>query len=89
MKTPDKRNGNIMLINSSLYFKYASGHICTYMSIRTHISMHTRTHIQTAHVSWGRGAWWCRYICRRLPAVGCAGGASFLALQSNVHHFSF
>lgn len=55
MKTPDKRNGNIMPINSSLFFKYASGHICTYMSIRTH----TRTHTETACVL-GMG---CLVVC--------------------------
>lgn len=41
MKTPGKRNGKIMLINSSLFFKYASSRMCKYMSI------HTYTHTQT------------------------------------------
>lgn len=85
MKTPDKRNGNIMPINSSLFFKYASGHICTYMSIRTH----ARTHTETARVL-GMGCLAVWVHLQVAPAGGLSGqGACFPALQSSACLFSF
>lgn len=79
-----------MLINSSLFFKYASGHLCTYMSIRTHIPTHTRTHIQTARGP-GEGALGDAgtFAGGSQLLGGCPGGAVPPALRSNVHPFSF
>ena len=64
-----------MLINSSLFFKYASGHIGTYMSIRTLVSMHTHTHTDCTCVP-GNG----RLVALVHPQAAPGGGRSGLGI---------
>lgn len=58
MKIPDKRNGNIMPISSSLFLRYSSGPLCAHT--RGYAHMHTQTNC--THPGEGVLGWWAAWV---------------------------